>query len=415
MEIKYGFQPPTKDDRDKVFGGFNSLPKAILQADRNWALYLPLFERQSGNYETYGCTVFGTLNAFETILKKVYGKDYNFAERYNYNLINLKAPGADPKKAAQSIHEYGVIEQAELPYIDSQQFATPRPMTKEYIEKGHKWLEQFDFRYEWVWEDIHDRRERLKRMKECLQYSPLGISVSAWNQNQNGEYEDKGQPNNHWCLAFRIDDLNRVWAFDTYDQSIKTLSADHSIQYCMRYHITTLKDIEIQLSLIQKVINFFKDILAVKKKDIKDTPLSLNTNMETNEEKLLKVALEALDTEVTPKDEVPDEVACSEVLTTLIKKVFPDFPIIGSTAELFNQLKRDKRFKATLEPKRGCLIVSPRTSTTFGHCGIQITNDGRFASNDSKTGIFKSNYSWESWIEEFIKKRNLRIFIFELL
>lgn len=136
--------------------------------------------------------------------------------------------------------------------------------------------------------------------------------------------------------------------------------------------------------------------------------------METNNEKLIRIAQDALDTEVTPKDETPDYVACAEVVSTLIKKVFPDFPVISSTAELFQKLKADKRFKATLTPIMGCIVVSPRTASTYGHTGIFITNE-RIASNESKTGIFRGNYSWSSWIAEFVHKRNLHTYLFEII
>jgi hypothetical protein len=259
----YGFVAPVRDENDKVFGAFNSLPKVILQSNRNWVNFLPLYERQYGTgWDSYGCTVFGTLNALETILKRLNGKDYDFSERYIYNLINLKAPGADPKEAAQAIRKEGVIEQKELPYIDSlEKFASPRPMTKEQIEKGHEWLKQYGFGYEWVYEGIHDRKERLKRMKECLQYSPLGVSVDAWQMNSRGEYISNGQ-NNHWCLLYMIDEQDRPWIFDTYDQTIKTLSSDHDIQFCMRYHVTVVEEnLKLQISLLEKVVLLLKQML----------------------------------------------------------------------------------------------------------------------------------------------------------
>lgn len=139
--------------------------------------------------------------------------------------------------------------------------------------------------------------------------------------------------------------------------------------------------------------------------------------METNTEKLLKIATQALDTDPTPKDEVADDVACAQVLSTLLQKIFLDFPIIQSTATLFDVLKKDKRFKATLNTGRGKIIISPRNAIENGHCGIFITDD-RIASNDSRPeyrGLFKGNYTWQSWINDLINKRGLRTWIFEIL
>ena len=137
------------------------------------------------------------------------------------------------------------------------------------------------------------------------------------------------------------------------------------------------------------------------------------TNM-TNEEKLIKVCVDALDTDVTPQDKIPDQVACSEVMSTLIQKVFSDFPTLPSTRDLFNKLKSDKRFRATLTPRRGVIVVSPRTPTQTGHVGFFIT-DERIASNNSKTGLWQGNYFWPSWIKEFIKEKGLHSYLFEII
>jgi glycosyltransferase involved in cell wall biosynthesis len=42
----------------------------------------------------------------------------------------------------------------------------------------------------------------------------------------------------------------------------------------------------------------------------------------TNQEKFLKVCLEALDSDPTPQDEIKDDVSCAFTPSTLIKKVF---------------------------------------------------------------------------------------------
>jgi hypothetical protein len=136
-----------------------------------------------------------------------------------------------------------------------------------------------------------------------------------------------------------------------------------------------------------------------------------------NQEKLLKVTLDALDTDVTPKDETPDGVACAEVVSTLIGKVLPDFKKTSSTVDLDMKLFMDKRFARVTVPERGNIVVSPRKGDVYGHCGIFITSE-RIASNNSfgvKKGKLTGNYSWEDWIEEFKDRRGLKIYIYKLL
>jgi hypothetical protein len=120
---------------------------------------------------------------------------------------------------------------------------------------------------------------------------------------------------------------------------------------------------------------------------------------------------------------VPDDLACAETVSTLIKKALPDFPVIQSTKTLDMKLFTDKRFKRELEPKRGRIVISPSvvdksgTITTHGHVGICISDD-RIASNNSfgtNKGKFTGNYSWTEWIEEFKNKQNLRIYVYSLV
>lgn len=134
----------------------------------------------------------------------------------------------------------------------------------------------------------------------------------------------------------------------------------------------------------------------------------------TNEDKFLKACLDGLDSDVSPDDLAKDEVGCAESISNLIKKVFPDFPIVLSTKDLDTKLFMDKRFKRAEIPNKGRIIISPRTPTKFGHVGVFITNE-RIASNDSRTGKFMGNYDWNSWINEFKYKRGLKIYLYDIL
>lgn len=137
----------------------------------------------------------------------------------------------------------------------------------------------------------------------------------------------------------------------------------------------------------------------------------------THEDKFLKVCLEALDIDPTPKDEISDDVACAEVISTLLKKVFPDFPILASTKDLDMKLFMDKRFKRVDMQNKGRIIVSPRTPSKNGHVGVFITNE-RIASNNSfgkNAGKFTGNYTLEEWRREFEDKRKLKTYIYEIV
>lgn len=258
----YGFVPPKIESDNYVLGGLLSLPKIILREDGQWGDFLPEYEPQfNDNFDSYGCTVWGTENAIE-ILDRFYGKQTNYSERYIYILAGIRPPGASPHDIAETIRKKGLINDAKLPFTASfDEFLTPSPMTPELLTTGQFWLNGNEFGHEWVWQSPQNKEKRTELMKECLRYSPLGVSVTAWIE-ENGVYVDGGQPNTHWCVCFGWGE--KGWKiFDSYDQSIKILSFDHNIAFCKRYGLKELKKKQNWLQEILKNLwDFFLDIFV---------------------------------------------------------------------------------------------------------------------------------------------------------
>ena len=121
-------------------------------------------------------------------------------------------------------------------------------------------------------------------------------------------------------------------------------------------------------------------------------------------------AVKWLGKDVTPNDEVDDEVACAASLSTIIHEVIPNFPIVNSTAILASLLDKDPHFERVTEYEAGTVVVSPRIGPTLGHCGLFLQGD-RIASNTSKTGLWEDNYSINSWLRVFKKGRGLHIYL----
>ena len=72
MEKNYGFIPSKIESDHYILGGVG-LPKTILQPLGNWESYLPTTEKQFNNgIETANCSGFGTLNAIEVLLRRLY-------------------------------------------------------------------------------------------------------------------------------------------------------------------------------------------------------------------------------------------------------------------------------------------------------------------------------------------------------
>lgn len=238
--LNYGFVEPQIADDHYVLGGARSLPKIVLQADGRWGKFLPTYEPQFGaGWDSEGCTVWGTENAAEILVKKIYGLEANFSERFIYNLIPVRPPGADPHTVAECIRDRGLIEEALLPMTKTfEEFCTPEPMDAQLLIRGQQWLLKNIFGHEWVFQGAVAKEQRIALMKEALRYSPLGVSVTAWFRGDDGIYRDNGQPNCHWCVCYDYDEAKQAWLiFDSYDQSVKLYSYESDIKFCKRYSL----------------------------------------------------------------------------------------------------------------------------------------------------------------------------------
>lgn len=175
---------------------------------------------------------------------------------------------------------------------------------------------------------------------------------------------------------------------------------------------------------IQKIISLILTALGLMKKQAeiitpvfvsRETVLSEPTPL-TNTEKLCRVAISYLGKDASPKDLASDGLGCAESISNIIHEVFPDFQsgILG-TDSLKYALNKSPHFKQILYPQKGCIIISPRTATEYGHVGIMLDGGG-IASNNSKTGTFDVNYNWDLWIKTFgAKGRRLYTYIYEVI
>jgi len=230
--VQRGFDPDKVYVEPEAFI-FGSLSQKVIQPDGQWDESLPEFEHQAKSFETYGCTVYGSQNQVEIYLKKVFGMDKNYAERFNYTIIGITPPGANPQLAYQSFRHDGLINQELLPETDTlEEFKDIRKITPKLRSKGKEW--GYKLSHEWI------RRPSKEDIKEALRYSPIALGVTAWFE-EGGLYVDRGQKNTHWAVAYGyIEDEQGIILkiFDSYDKSFKLLHPDHNISIAKRILIT---------------------------------------------------------------------------------------------------------------------------------------------------------------------------------
>lgn len=419
MIKNYGFKiDEVKDPDAYILGGLTSLPKIVLQNDGQWDKYLPIEENQAPSWETFACTCYGTTSAIEVLLKKIHGQEFNFSERYPYNLVGINPPGADPHKVSEAIRNNGLIAQESLPMTTTlEEFKTPRPMVDKYIEEGNKF--GYTIKHEYVFKDSDPHEVKIAKMKECLTYSPLGISVTAWLE-KGGVYVDDGQANTHWTVCYGWND--KGWkVFDSYAPYLKIVSFDHHIERSKRYLLEVKTP---QLTLMQTLLQKLNDLLNLYKKLLKTMPENTPVPQPVNQkislsprESLYIEAKKWLGKDITPQDKIPDEVACAENLCVLIQKLDPDFPIIPNTLDLLKEFKRNTKYKPTLNVEAGNIIINA-TSTgnnkIRGHTGV-ILDGGLVASNNSVNGLWSDHWNLVEWNSYYRRFGGMPTHIFEYI
>jgi hypothetical protein len=222
-------------------------------------------------------------------------------------------------------------------------------------------------------------------MKEALKTSPLACTVTAWYQNAEGKYEDRIIKNNHWVMVYRIDDEG-IHVFDSYDLTKKVLTHDHFIGRCKRIFLNkkTMNGLIQQRNFLQMIL----DRLLFKKS-------------------LLTVIEESIGTDASPHDLAPDELGCAETVTTILKRIYPQMPILVGTEALYQYLQHPSNGWERIDtPEIGCIVISPTgmgKKGTHGHVGFVLADDV-IASNSSRKeslGKFIKNFTVNTWLTYF--------------
>lgn len=128
----------------------------------------------------------------------------------------------------------------------------------------------------------------------------------------------------------------------------------------------------------------------------------------TNSEHLYDVAYSLLKPaqDVSPKDIAPDDLACAESVYDVLNRAFPNsvgFSLTISTITLCKGLVESNLYKEIFTEEKGAIIVcvsgTGKITMPHGHTGI--VGRAWIMSNNSRTGNWEANYTFESWREIF--------------
>ncbi len=262
-EHKTGFIAPVITEDHLLLGGLSA---SVIKVDGNWKDYLPDFESQlEATFDEDGCTVYGTLNAIETLERFLAKNNPNYSRRFIYNVVGITPPGSDPHLVATTIRGSGLVNQEDLPdKVDSLAiYMTPRPMTPDLTAKGKNWSWQLG--HEWIITPSTPAADRVNIIKAALLKGTVAVSVTAWYKNADGlYYSPPGQQNEHWTMVYDVDETG-IYVFDSYQDAVtgnnlKKLTLDHDISYGKMYTLTpkTTPPTNWLVNAINLLISFFK-------------------------------------------------------------------------------------------------------------------------------------------------------------
>lgn len=429
-----GFIPEeTRPDHWTLGSGIarKKLGAGLINDRADWSKWLPKKEIQKrGNLETMACTIFGTANCFETLANFHGFNDFpkDLAERYNGVLAQITPNGGSPHKACETFRLFGGLPEDLLPFSEDirswEYFYAPNPMDEDFVREGQNLLTKFVMGHEWVFNGNKTLAEKQHLLKQALKRGTVAVSVYAWSKE--GDYYVKRGPDNHWLQLVGYKE-GKYWIVnDHYEPTEKRLAWDTDFYCAKLYFLSRNKTgipphwFEYAVWLVSK--GRVQEALAVLLKRLMpvtppEPPVKPRETSEFGNEHLYNVSKANLGRDVTPKDEVPDEVACVVSFQAVFNEAFGFFigagPARYNTRALKDAMKADVRFKAVQpsEAKPGDIALCP-TGEGVGLGHVWIVGKRDWMSNTSKTGLWQANYTKQQIINDFVKKRRFPLYVF---
>lgn len=266
-----------------ILGGFTKLKGEIINPSGDWRPYLPVKEPQNKRgIETQACTVYGTLNAIETLILFKTGVQVNYSDRYLANVAKKYGKldpfsGADPHQIAELIRKIaGCLREDRLPWTDdiktvNDYYGLLEQELTELIKEGPRWYEEWDFGHEWLFNGGTPQQKRSK-VEEGLTKGAVCLSVVAWLYDEARKlyYKKQGEKDGHWTqCSFAPKDKYHV--FDSYDGFEKELDPLYDFNIAKVYYLTPAQvKRDIIARIIAKIVDLMPFLSFLVKKRIEE-------------------------------------------------------------------------------------------------------------------------------------------------
>lgn len=252
----YGLKFDEVTDPKAYKFGASPVPMEVLQEDGDWSDSLVVKEFQNlNNVEPYACVIFTILTCVEILIKKQYGEERNYSDRFLATVVGTRGEGCSPHEACEFLRKIGVVPQEAWPFDESidteDKFFTKLP--PKLYEIAKEFNEEWDFKHE----DVAPIPEVINLAIKC---SPLLVSFAAWFENGGIYFRPQGMKDNHATTMYAQSIRNFRRVFDSYDSPhIKDLKWDDIPMVIKRFWVKRRKPVQNWfLDLISRFLKIFK-------------------------------------------------------------------------------------------------------------------------------------------------------------
>lgn len=221
-------------------GGFIGDKKKIIKPDGQWPDNLPFEPQRKGNLETYNCATFNTLKPIQTLAYEQHGLVWNKSDRCLGIFAGTKPPGNSPHTVCEAVRTQGLVDEIVLPFSDDlknteEYYSYKNSNPVDCVRLAQAWLDQWDYLHEWAFKESDPLFVKQQKIKDCLQYSPLSISVFAWQEKDGLYYKTDFDSDNH-LTEIRGYVEGKYWICrDSYEPEEKHLEWDTNFE-CAKVH-----------------------------------------------------------------------------------------------------------------------------------------------------------------------------------
>jgi len=241
--MNYGFIEPVITEDNYVYGDNRiGAVEPVLEEDQDWGEWDFISDVQIKGFDTLNCTGFNTAQSVSKTIWRKFGIKFKPSPRWIGIIAGTdpKKGGNDPHTVCEAIRKYGLVSDEMLPWSDDiktveEYYSFKGADEKECRAEAKNWKNQYDFKHDWVFKPNEDMAVKKQKIKETLKYSPQGVAVYAWAQNDKGEYIRLGK-DTHWT-EIRAVRGNREVIDDSYKPFEKELVEDFDLFYAKRYVI----------------------------------------------------------------------------------------------------------------------------------------------------------------------------------